>query len=61
MMTLEQWRAVIAARDALMIACALGAASFALNWYVFPRARNVMVWLAIAAVIVSITVRLYWR
>jgi hypothetical protein len=60
-MTLNQWRLVIAARDNLMIACAAGTIAFVLNWYVFPRLRQFMVWAAIAAVIVSIAVRLYWR
>lgn len=60
-MTLDQWRLVIAARDNVMLVCAAGTISFVVNWYVFPRLRQFMVWTAITAVIVSITVRLYWR
>jgi hypothetical protein len=59
--TLEQWRGIIIARDNLMLACAAGTIAFVLNWYVFPRLHQLMVWIAVTGVIVSIAVRLYWR
>jgi len=59
-MSPSEWRAVLAARDQLMIVCFMGVAAFSLNWFVWPRAREVMTWIAIAVMIVSLTIRLMW-
>jgi len=59
-MSNAEWRAVLAARDQLMALCFLGVAAFSLNWFVWPRAREVMTWIAIAVIIVTMTIRLVW-
>jgi len=59
-MSQSEWRAVLAARDQLMALCFLGVAAFSLNWFVWPRAREVMTWIAIAVMIVTMTIRLVW-
>jgi len=59
-MSNAEWRAVLAARDQLMALCFLGVAAFTLNWFVWPRAREVMTWIAIAVMIVTMTIRLVW-
>ena len=62
-MSQSEWRAVLAARDQLMMVCFLSVAAFSLNWFVWPlpRAREVMTWIAIAVMIAILAVRLMWR
>ena len=60
-MSPSEWRAVLAARDQLMIVCFMGVAAFSLNWFVWPRAREVMTWIAIAVMITILVIRLVWR
>ena len=59
-MSPSEWRAVLAARDQLMMMCFLGVAAFSLNWFVWPRAREVMMWIAIIIMIVALTIRIVW-
>jgi len=59
-MSPSEWRAVLAARDQLIMLCFLGVAAFSLNWFVWPRAREAMTWIAIAVMIVSLTIRIMW-
>jgi hypothetical protein len=39
----------------------MGVAAFSLNWFVWPHAREAMTWIAIAVMIVILTIRLVWR
>jgi len=57
----EEWCAALAARDQLMALCFLGVVAFSLNWFVWPRAREVMTWIAIAVMITILVIRLVWR
>jgi len=59
-MSPSEWRAVLAARDQLMMLCFWGVAAFSLNWFVWPRAREVMTWIAIIIMIVALTIRIVW-
>jgi len=57
----EEWIAALVARDQLMMLCFIGVAAFSLNWFVWPRAREVMTWIAIAVMITILAVRIMWR
>jgi len=46
----------------LILGCAL-AVPFTISWFVWPRVRDEMIWIALAAMIISMLVRigLTWR
>lgn len=61
-MTPHEWTGIISDRDGLMIAVALGVIAAALNWYVWPRwMQEVLSWMGVGLVAVTIYLRLTWR
>jgi hypothetical protein len=54
----EEWRLVLQAQDRAVLVLVGLVAAFTLNWYVLPRFRSALMWIAVAAALAIIAVQI---